>query len=171
VKLSFSKQNRCRIPYDQMYRSEQGYVEVLSYDGVNEAAEETMSEYLSTGRRYTYLFTPDQDKTYCMKLRIYNGFGEGQRSWHNHMKQNARYKLFRITVNLKDYRDAGFALSSEPTLYFHPRKIMDHQLCTFRNPEEIIGPLPGTDPFVRTWELPDVQGGVVDVTWDVKPAV
>jgi Alpha/beta hydrolase family len=168
VKLVFSKQNRCRIPYEQMYRSELGWVEVLSYDGVNEAAEETMSEYLSTGRRYTYLFTPDQDKTYCMKLRIYNGFGAEQRTWHNHMKQNARYKLFRFTLNLKAYHVAGYDFSIEPTLYFHPRKIMDHQLCTFREPADIVAPLPAPNNWLRSWEVPSVQGGVVDVVWDVK---
>ena len=168
VKLAFSKQNRCRIPYEQMYRSEKGYVEALAYDGVNEAAEETMSEYLSTGRRYTYLFTPNQDHSYCMKLRIYNGFGDGQRSWHNHMKANARYKLFRFTLNLEDYHDAGYTISPEPLLYFHPRRIMDHQLCNFRNPEEIVAPLPGPNPWLRTWEVADVQGGVIDVVWDIR---
>jgi hypothetical protein len=171
VKLVFSKQNRCQIPYEQMYRSELGYVEVLSYDGVNEAPEETMSEYLSKGQRYTYLFTPEQGHTYCMKLKIYNGFGEGQRSWHNHMKLNARYRLFRFTLNLKDYHNAGYGISPEPLLYFHPRKIMDHQLCTFRDPEDIQQPLPSTDAWLRTWEVANIKGGVIDVVWDIqKPA-
>ncbi len=168
IRVAFSKQNRCTIPYEQTYRSIEGWVEILSYDGVNEAAEETMSEYLSTGRRYTYLFTPDNGQTYGMKLKIYNGFGAGERNWHNHMKEDARYKVFSFSLNLKDYRDAGLVLSSEPTLYFHPHKLFDPQLETLHDPDEIVVPLPGTDSWQRTWEIANVHGGVIEVVWDVK---
>ena len=174
LKLVFSKQNRCRIPYEQMYRSDDGWVEVLSFDGDNEAPDEAVSEYMRSGKRFTYLFTPDQGKTFCVKLRIYNGFGEGvpnQRTWHNHMKANARYKLVRFTLNLKAYQDAGYELSQEPLFYFHPRKILDHNLCTFRDPDDVLSPVAGGEPWLRTWEVPDVTSGVIDVEWDVKKPV
>ena len=87
------------------------------------------------------------------------------------MKSNARYQLFRFTLNLKDYHDAGYEISPEPLLYFHPRKIMDHQLCSFRDPADIQAPLPGADPWLKTWEVADVSSGVIDVVWDIrKPA-
>jgi hypothetical protein len=37
VQIVFSKQNRCSIPYDQAYRTEQGLVELLSLTQPNEA--------------------------------------------------------------------------------------------------------------------------------------
>ena len=171
VRIVFSRQNRCRIPYDQTYRSENGFVESLGYTGQNQALPETMSEYYSTGKRWTYLFTPDQGETFQMKLRIYDGFGDDQRSWHNHMKANAHYKLFRFTLNLKDYRDAGYSLSPEPSFYYHSKNIEDHTLCSNRVFESPLPYVPSADPWMRTWEMANIHGGVVDIAWDLKKSV
>jgi pimeloyl-ACP methyl ester carboxylesterase len=171
VRIAFSKQNRCRMQYEQTYRSEKGYVELLGLTEPNEALPETMSEYFSTGRRFTYLFTPDRDDTYVMKVCIRNGYCEGERSWHNHMKANARYKSFRFTLNLKDYEKAGVAMTSEPSLYFHTQNIMDHKLCSNRILESPLPCVPSADPWLRSWEIADVMGGVVDIAWDFKKSV
>jgi hypothetical protein len=169
VRVVFSKQNRCRMQYEQTYRSEKGFVELLGLTEPNEALPETLSEYLSTGKRLTYLFTPDRGDTYAMKVRIYNGYCEGERSWHNHMKSNARYKLFRFTLNLKDYEKAGFGIDAEPSLYYHPQNIMDHKLCSSRIFESPLACLFSADPWLRSWEIVDVVGGVVDIVWDFVP--
>lgn len=170
IKIVFSKQNRCRIQYDQTYRSENGFVELLGLTEPNEALPETLSEYYSTGKKLTYLFTPDRDDTFLMKVRIYGGYGKDERSWHNHMKANARYKLFRFTLNLKDYHDAGYQVSPEPNLYYHDQNIMDHKLCSNRVFESPLPCIPGSDPWLRTWELSNIKGGVVDIVWDLKGA-
>lgn len=168
MRIAFSKQNRCTLPYEQPYRSENGLVELLSLTKPNEALEEVQSEYYNTGKKFTYVFTPDQGKTFSMKLRIFNGFSDGQRTWHNHMKANARYARFRFTLDLSAYRDAGFEISQEPSLYFHPQNIMDHTLCTHRLGETPLPPLAATDAWLRTWEIANVRGGVVDLVWDVR---
>src|SRR5271166_3489253 len=166
--LVFSKQNRCGIPYDQAYRSEDGFVELLSLTKPNEALEEIQSDYYNTGKKFTYVFTPDRGTAFSLKLRIYNGFGDGQRTWHNHMKANAHYRLFRFILNTKAYQDAGYQLSQDPSMYYHPQNIMDHSLCRNRVGETPLPYLPSTDPWQRTWEIHDVKGGVVDLVWDVK---
>ena len=168
IRIVFSKQNRCTMPYLQDYRSDQGLVELLSLTQPNEALDEDQSEYYNTGKRFTYLFTPDRDKTFSIRLRIYNGFGEGQRTWHNHMKANARYRLFRFILNLKAYQTAGYEISQEPGMYFHPQNLRDHVLCTNRVGEDPVASLPSADPWCRTWEIPEIKGGVVDLVWDVK---
>jgi pimeloyl-ACP methyl ester carboxylesterase len=168
IRIAFSKQNRCSIPYEQFYRSDDGFVELLSLTKPNDALDEVKSEYYNTGKKFTYVFTPDRDKTFSIKLRIYNGFAEGQRTWHNHMKANGRYKLFRFILNLKGYQDAGYEISQDPNMYFHPQNIMDHTLCRSRVGEAPWPYLPSTDPWLRTWEIPDIKGGVVDLVWDVK---
>jgi pimeloyl-ACP methyl ester carboxylesterase len=171
VTITFSPQNRCRAPYEQKYRSEQGFVELLGLTEPNEAPEDVKSEYFSTGKRFSYIFTPDREGTFVMKLRIYNGFASGQRNWHNHMNPQTHYRRIRLTLTLTDYRDAGYQLSPEPHLYFHRQNIMDHKLCSNRVFESPLEPLPSTDAWQRTWELRDVQGGVIDLAWDVtKPA-
>ena len=77
TKIVLSEQNRCTIPYEQFYRSEQGLVELLSLTQPNDALDEVKSEYHDTGKKFSYVFTPNGEKTFSMKLRIYNGFGEG----------------------------------------------------------------------------------------------
>jgi hypothetical protein len=168
IRIVFSKQNRCTMQYEQAYRSEQGLVELLNLTKPNDALDEVQSEYYNTGKKFTYVFTPDREKTFSIKLRIYNGFAEGQRTWHNHMKANARYKLFRFVLNLKDYQDAGYEISQDPNMYFHPQNIMDHTLCTNRVGETPLPYLPSTEPWLRTWEIATINGGVVDLVWDVK---
>jgi pimeloyl-ACP methyl ester carboxylesterase len=168
IQIEFSQQNRCTTPYEQFYRSEQGLVELLSLTQPNNAPDEVKSEYYNTGKKFSYIFAPDQEKTFSIKLRIYNGFGEGQRSWHNHMKTDARYKLFRFTLNLQAYQNAGYHLSQVPDMFYYPQNIMDHNLCTNRVGEIPLPYLPSTDPWLRTWEIPNINGGVVDLVWDVK---
>ncbi len=168
VRIAFSAQNRCRQQYEQTYRSIDGHVESLGWTEPNEALPEALSEYYSEGKKLTYVFTPDHSDTYVMKVRIYNGFGEGQRNWHNHMRANAHYKLLRFQLNLKDYHDTGYALSPAPQLYFHTQNVMDHKLCANRVFEDPIAPLPGGEPWLCAWEIQDVKGGVVDLIWDVK---
>jgi pimeloyl-ACP methyl ester carboxylesterase len=173
LRIVFSKQNRCRARYDQTYWSKDGLVELLSLTQPNQASAVEKSEYYELGKKFTYVFTPDKDKTFSIKLRIYNGYGEGQRNWHNHMNVNARYKLFRFTLNLKDYQSAGYQLSQDPQICFFPQDVEDHTLCANRVGETPLAYVPSADPWLRTWEIPDIiKGGVVDLTWDVKkPAV
>lgn len=167
MQIRFSKQNRCSLPYDQTYRSQDGLVEILELSHPNEATTVAKSTYRNEGKEFTYLFTPDRE-TVVMKLRIYNGFGEGQRTWHNHMKVNARYKLFRFILDLKGCQNASYRISNDPTMYFHPKDDQDHTLCNKRENKVPLPYVPSADPWVRTWEIPDVQGGVVDLVWDVK---
>lgn len=171
MRIVFSKQNRCTMPYKQSYRSEDGMVELLSLTKPNEALEEDQSDYYNTGKKFTYLFTPDRDQTFQMKLRIYNGYAEGQRTWHNHMKANEHCRLFRFTLDLRGYRNAGFTWAQEPVMYQYSQNIMDHTLCTRRVGETPLEHLPDSEPWLRTWEIPQVQGGVVDLVWDVAKAL
>jgi pimeloyl-ACP methyl ester carboxylesterase len=168
----FSRQNRCAKPWDQMYRSKQGYVQLLTLTGDNEADDAEMSEYVETAKRFTYVFTPaitsSQTETYAERLRIYNGFGDGERNWHDHLKPNARCKLYRIVLNLKEFGTAGYSLTVPPALHFINQDVMDHSLCDSYDGLPPLPPLPGTDSWVSTWEIENVHGGVVDLAWEVK---
>jgi pimeloyl-ACP methyl ester carboxylesterase len=170
VTFTFSDKNRCHTPYTQAYRSIDGYVQFISTSSQNEASAADMSTYRSEGKLYTYVFTPDFGDTFSMRLCIYNGFGDGERSWHNHMEPNAHYQRFRITLDLRAYLVAGYTFSPEPRLCYYPGDSQDHDLCAQRqnNVADSLPPLPGDSPWLRSWELLGVQGGVVDLVWDVK---
>jgi hypothetical protein len=172
MQFVFSRQNRCAKPWDQMYRSKQGFVRMLSLTGTNEASDAEMSEYVETAKRFTYVFTPvitsSQTQTYAERLKIYNGFGDGQRNWHDHLKPNARCRLYRFVLNLKDFGNAGYTLTSPPALHFLDQDVMDHSLCDSCDGRDPLPPLQSDDPWVSTWEIENVHGGVVDLEWDVK---
>ena len=170
LRLIFSKKNRCAMPYTQVYRSTDGLVELVSLTQPNNASRIDKSEYRDTGKRFTYVFTPKGGHTYDIKLQIFNGFGELQRTWHNHMDsidRVARYKLFRFTLDLQAYREAGYAVSSEPAMFYYSQDNDDHALCAQRGGEKPLPPLPDTNSWFRTWEMTDVNGGVIDLVWDV----
>lgn len=171
ITIDFAAQNRCHIPYKQVYRSVDGHVQFLSAMGPAKAVDDvTDGVYRSEGKVYTYIFTPDAQDSFSMRLKIFNGFGEGNRNWHNHMEKNAHYRKFVFTLDLSAYETAGFTLSKAPRLC----RMLDDRRCeevckgmTFG--ETTTPSLPSTSPWVQTWELPDVQGGVIDIAWDVAP--
>ncbi len=168
ITFTFSDKNRCHTPYKQVYRSTKGFVEFLSTSSQNEASSVDKSTYRSEGKLYTYVFTPDHGDTFSMRLRIYNGFGEGNRSWHNHMDPSAHYQRFRFTLDLRAYDAAGYTFSPEPRLCYYRGETEDHLLCDKREEVEPWPPLVAESPWLRTWDLERVQGGVVDLVWDVN---
>lgn len=168
IRFVFSEQNRCRLQWEQTYRSKDGFVKPLAETAPNEADRASYSEYQETGQKYKYLFTPDRGKTYCIKLKIFKGFGDNQRSWHDHLRPNARYKIYRFTLNLQAYGDAGYVLAPAPSMYFYQTDTDDHSMCDLRDDQDLIGPLASDNPWVRTWQVPNVRGGVLDVVWDIK---
>ena len=43
-------------------------MELLSLTQPNEALEEVQSEHYDTGKKFTYVFTPDHGRTFTLKL-------------------------------------------------------------------------------------------------------
>jgi hypothetical protein len=165
----FPKENRCTRPLTKMYRSNDGYVELLGLTEPNETAPENNSEYAKTGKKFTYTFSPGINTTFSMRLTIYNGFGEGQREWHDHLAADANCKLFRLTLDLSGYHNAGHTISPEPFLYFRKENATDRTLLEDRGSETLLTPVGSPNPWLRTWEMTDVRGGAVELGWDLKP--
>lgn len=170
MRFVFAKQNRRIQPWEQMYRTKKGVVETLTPNDENEASRAAMSEYYETGKKFTYVFTPLRSatgSTFSIKLRIYNGFGAGQRDWHDHLRPNARCRVYRFILNLRDYGEAGYTISVPPRMFFFPQDVMDHELCNQRVGEKPLPLAHGDDPWIFTWQVENIRGGVVDLAWDV----
>ena len=170
ITFKFSDKNRCHAPYKQVYRSTNGYVQFLTTNRENEANAIDKSTYRSEGKIFTYVFTPDHDDTFSMRLRIYNGFGEGNRSWHNHMDPQAHYQLMTFQLDLQKFAAAGFTFSTEPRLCYYTGDAEDHELCAQREFGEPLRFVASDTPWLRKWELTNIQGGIVDVVWELNPA-
>jgi len=164
----FSAENRCTRQFTKTYRSNDGYVQLLGFTEPNETAPENNSEYSHSGKKFTYTFSPGKDKTFSMRLTIYNGFGEGQRDWHDHLPPDANCKLFRLTLDLSAYQNAGFTITPEPTLYYREQNATDRTIREDRGSEQVLQPIATPSPEVRTWEITDVRGGAVEITWDIR---
>ena len=78
------------------------------------------------------------------------------------------YKLVRFTLDLTKYRDLGYQLVPEPSFYFYEADAEDHKLCNSRSRSISLPPVPGSDPWLRTWEVENIRCGVIDLIWDVK---
>ncbi len=165
----FPKENRCTRPLTKMYRSNDGYVQLLGLTEPNETAPENNSGYTHTGKMFTYTFSPGRETTFSMRLTIYNGFGVGQREWHDHLAGDANCKLFRLTLDLSAYHDAGYTISPEPTLYVRKENATDRTLLEDRGSETLQTPVGSPTAWLRTWEMSDVRGGAVELGWDIKP--
>jgi len=151
----FSAQNRCHIPYEQTYRSIDGHVELLYVSSPNEASPSARSRYRREGKDLQCFVTPPADNydapfTYVNEVKVYGGFGAGQRSWHNHMNPAANYRLVRFILDLRKYRDRGYQLAAEPAFYYYEEDSEDHRLCKNRSRSQPLTPLPGPDPCFRT---------------------
>jgi hypothetical protein len=104
-----------------------------------------------------------------MRLKIYNGFGQGQREWHDHLPGDANCKLFRLTLDLSAYQDAKYTITPEPTLSYRKQNANDRTLLKDRGSQTLLAPLASSTPAIRTWEMQDVRGGAVELTWDLQP--
>jgi pimeloyl-ACP methyl ester carboxylesterase len=173
LKIVFAAQNRCRAQYDQTYRSIDGFVELLYLSAPNEAGPAAISAYRSQGKTLPCLVTPPGDNpeaafTYINEVKIYGGFGKGERAWHNHMNPFANYKLVRFTLDLTKYRERGYELAPEPSFYFYEEDAEDHRLCRSRSRSRPHPPVSDADPWLRTWEVENIRCGVIDVIWDFR---
>ncbi len=169
IDIEVSSKNRCSQPYTQMYRSIDGFVQSLSFTGTNDIDSATYTENRASGKKFTYIFTPDRQGKFSLKLKIYNGFGEGQRNWHNHMNPNAHYKLFRFTLDLRAFDQAGYRIAPEPRMGYSDRDIDGHRSCQSRGELPMVPYLEATPtPFLRTWEIRNMNQGIVDVSWDLQ---
>ncbi len=81
------------------------------------------------------------------------------------------YKKVRISLDLTAYLSGGWTLTKVPALYHHPRDVEHSQLCTQRLLGEPVPWHEGQPEGIRTWELANLRGGIVDVIWDAAEPV
>jgi pimeloyl-ACP methyl ester carboxylesterase len=175
MSITFSPANRCARRYQIEYKTKSGgFVACNDLSKNNEASRSQLSTYDDTGTQLTYLFTPRPGETVSMDIDIYKGFDAGNRDWHNHIPDAAdilvHCKLYRLTLNLKPWIDAGFQISPTPTLLVHKHDLMDIQIKTQQPAKQIHNPLPQTTPGIWTWEIPEIRIGALALTWDLAPA-
>ena len=179
--VRFARNNRCQSPpFKIRYLAFGGSCFKPTYiSHKNEAGQITSQYEQSGGKNLEFQFTPrpeSPDEEYTLGLTIYNGFGEGRRDVHFHLGPNsvggmAYYRKLTYEVDLSKYMEAGYAVTSAPTLYWHSEDPGNCKQCKgLRTPGKRVQPVAENVQGLWRWELFNVRDGVADLVWDVADA-
>jgi pimeloyl-ACP methyl ester carboxylesterase len=172
MKLTFASGNRCVTPYKIQYRTKSdGFVRFLTIREPNGADTEAQSRYDERGTELSYSFTPIAGEKFWMDVEIYKGYDQGNRNWHDHIPNEVRCATYRFTLDLTAYLDAGFTISKEPEFFWSPVDVEhDREVPDQRSQETRAERRFPAERGIWVWELPDYQGGLLDLDWDVARA-
>jgi pimeloyl-ACP methyl ester carboxylesterase len=167
--VKFGSGNRCTDLFTLRYATrDQGYV-TFNCSHKNEASPQEVGVYDDHGYEAVFKFRPNQTDTFKLHVDVYKGFDKGHRDVHFHLgKHQSFFKNLRYVLDLRAYVNAHYDVVLPPRLYFHSQDNGHSALCKQRVLDEPLASEPGSEPGVWQWELQDLQGGVVDMVWDVK---
>lgn len=164
--VRFSPANRCGATFTIKYVTQgNGYV-IGHPSHHNEVKDEDKRNAANAGTSYQFDFKPNSENTYCLKVDVYNGFGEANRKVHFHHYNNCHRRRMTYVLDLSKYVAAGYEVQS-PCLFLYPDTTTHSDLC-----DQLDGnPIPidsSTPNGIYRWELHEVREGVVDIIWDVS---
>jgi pimeloyl-ACP methyl ester carboxylesterase len=166
--VKFSLQNRCAELFELRYGTQNGGFIKAATSHPNEASPAELGRYDTHGMEFNFKFTPRPGETYKAAFEVYKGFDAGHRHFHAHLTKMAHYRQCRITLDLRAYLAAGYDVHPEPKMCFFPQ---DAGKC-----QDLEGMRALTEPWKSSqfdgagtwrWELQDIEGGAVDVVWDL----
>ncbi len=172
----FARHNQCQSPFKIRYLAFGGSCFEPSLSHVNEAGQLATEYEQSGGTKLDFLFTPELKKpkeAYTLRLKIYNGFGEGRRDVHFHLGPPsvggmAHYRKLTYELDLSQYLALGYAVTSAPVLYWHPKDPGNCKGCKdLRSHSKPIQVVAENVQGIWRWELTGVREGVADLVWDV----
>jgi len=174
--VRFARNNQCQSRFRIRYLAFGGSCFVPRVSHKNEAGQLASEYEQSAGTKVDFLFTPEPkrpDEEYALSLTIYNGFGEGRRDVHFHLGPisvggMAYYRKLIYELDLSKYIELGYAVTSAPVLYWHPKDPGNCSGCKdLRTPLRRVQPVAENVQGLWRWELANVREGVVDLVWDV----
>lgn len=178
--VEFARTNICTDHYRFNYRANiEGFLtETMSFSPVkswekgpvNVAAKDEVGRYESSrGTEVTFEIIPEKGRTYTQRLEIWKGFDQGRRDVHFHMGNCLRCSVYRFSVNLRAYQQAGWIVTRQPQLFVFPDDTGCSDICSSRKHNNPVAPA-HIDPLGEwMWEIRDFREGVVDAIWDVAP--
>lgn len=172
----FARHNQCQSQFKIRYLAFGGSCFEASTSHENEAGQLASEYEQSGGTKLDFLFTPEPGKpkeAYTLRLKIYNGFGEGRRDVHFHLGPPsvggmAHYRRLTYELDLRPYIELGYAVTSAPVLYWHPKDPGNCKGCkNLRSHSQPVQQVAENVQGIWRWELTDVREGVADLVWDV----
>jgi len=171
----------CEERFVIRYRTlaDDGYLEYTT-GGVQERGEvgaADLQAYRDDGQQIRFLYRPDRraHDSCFLNLVIYNGFNPGNTTAHFHLRPPDEPLRFienlEYVLDLSAYLRQGIRIP-EPQLYLHPQNpAACGDLCRSRIENDRREPtIREADDSVWHWTVKDVEGGVIDIFWDVPSA-
>jgi pimeloyl-ACP methyl ester carboxylesterase len=176
--VTFADRNLCEQRFRLRYRT-LAADGCLTYradgrSGRGEISPSDLQGYRDEGRQINFYYRPRKGLADDCRLdvRIYNGFNPGNTNAHFHLQlldePLRSIETLEYTLDLTAYLEQGVDVG-EPALYWYPHNpAVCDELCGARIDRYRRDPLVEPErPGVWRWSLSHVEGGVVDITWDV----
>jgi len=82
--------------------------------------KQEQDEWRKQSTSFHYKFRPEPGQTYELKLTVYGGFSQGDRSAHSHIDVCRFVTKIEYVLDLRRYVDAGWSITRPPELYYIP---------------------------------------------------
>lgn len=164
----FAGSNRDEQPFRIMFDVRRGATLRGRTSHTNEVPAEERGRADDTGTFYEFRFHPRSEDEYTVGLEIDNAFGEGRRDIHFHLDSyNSHMRALSYELDLSAYLAAGQRIPTDPQCRYAPERATTCEFCAdmrMRSPLPISArPRDG----VYVWDFSDIEGGVVDIVWNV----
>ena len=180
--VEFAETNICKDRLRFNYRcNSEGYLkQIMFFSPIkpwekgpkNEAAKDEVGRYESSrGTEVTFEIIPEKSRTFTQELEIWRGFDQGRRDLHFHLGNCIRCGVYRFSVDLNAYLQAGWTVTRKPQLFIFPYDAGCGDLCAERQRSHPVTHQREDPSGKWIWEIEDFRGGVVDAIWDVVPPV
>jgi hypothetical protein len=166
--VTFAVSDRCQERFRIVFDVRRGAYLRGRTSHPNEIPVEERGRVEDSGTLHVFEFSPQPDGEFTSWVDIYDGFGERRRNIHFHIDTyQSHIRRLIYELDLSQYRVEGCQILQDPQCRYSP---VNAPTCKFCNDLRMQDPLPiGARPRdgVYVWELAEIEGGVVDILWDV----
>lgn len=188
-KVTFSEQNATSeastIPlWELPYRSYKGKIQVHDIPKENRWTPQECSAYHYRHAQYVYRFLPEASQTYALDATLWNGFSQGNRDSHMHLRADAYFRRLLCVLDLRPYLEANWRIQRPPEAYFFfgqipktggkDRHLNDLSCDCVKNNRTLEQGIPVKVTMIELglyrWEVEHVRdGGILGFIFDVCP--
>lgn len=158
--------------FEIRYSTQSGGFVKSHWEGAeNLAGSADLGRYDDYGTECLFAFVPVRGRLgpYSLEVEVIGGFGAGHRDVHFHLGKNRRYRKLTYTLDLTSYTDSGYWVSDGPRLLLHGNDPQHRELDRLSRMDD-FAPVHPQKPGLWYWEFHDVEGGLVDIRWNIEPS-
>ncbi len=169
-------------PWELRYQSYGGKIQVHEIPNGNRWTPQERSAYQYTHAQYVFRFVPEASQAYALDATLWNGFSQGNRDSHMHLRADTYFKRLLCFLDLRPYLEAHWQVQRPPEAYFFFGRIpkargrdrdLDGLSCDcVKNNRVLDRGIPVKvnviEPGLYRWEVEQIRdGGILGFVFDV----